>query len=149
MRMAFCSCWPRKRQRDTVWRSRWIGRSVEGQRAASSKGVVKMTATTTLSLNGNRPPHVTIVVAQCVQRSFLSPLPGPDPRLKPCHLHAGYVNAIRLLGGGPQNLPNVLEDFLWHAHGGEEGTVPGSEYVHVIYVDDEHYDDGSELTEQH
>ena len=76
-------------------------------------------------------PTVTIVVAQCVQRSFLSPLPGPDPRLKPCHLHAGYVNAIRLLGGGPQDLPNVLENFLWHAHGGEDGTVPGSEHVHV------------------
>ena len=105
-------------------------------------------AATTTTPNGTTP-NVTIVVAQCVQRSFLSPLPGPDPRLKPCHLHAGYVNAIRLLGGGPQNLPSVLEDFLWHAHGGEDGTVPGSEHVHVVYVDDEHYDDGSELTEQH
>ena len=56
---------------------------------------------------------------------------------------------IRLLGGGPQALPNVLEDFLWHAHGGEDGRVPGTEFVHVVYVDDEHYDDGSELTEQH
>jgi hypothetical protein len=108
------------------------------------KGVVAMTTTTSITT-----PTITIVVAQCVQRSFLSPLPGPDPRLKPCHLHAGYVNAIRLLGGGPQNLPNVLENFLWHAHGGEDGTVPGSEHIHVVYVDDEHYDDGSELTEQH
>lgn len=94
-------------------------------------------------------PTVTIVIAQCLQRSFLSQLAGPDPRLKPCHLHAGYVNAIRLLGGGPQGLPNVLEDFMWHAHGGSDGNVSGSEYVHVVYVDDEHHDDGSELTEQH
>ncbi len=94
-------------------------------------------------------PTVTIIIAQCLQRSFLSPLPGPDPRLKPCHLHAGYANAIRLLGGGPQNLPNVLEDFLWHAHGGESGVVPGSEHVHVVYVDDEHIDDGSALVEAH
>ncbi len=96
------------------------------------------------------PPTITIVIAQCVQRSFISPLPGPDPRLKPCHLHCGYANAIRLLGGGPQRLPNVLEEFLWQAHGGDQGnSVPGSEFVHVIYVDDEHYDDGSELTRQH
>ena len=94
-------------------------------------------------------PTITIVIGQCLQRSFLSPLSGPDPRLKPCHLHAGYANAIRLLGGGPQDLPNVLEDFLWHVHGGEDGTVPGSEYIHVVYVDDEHIDDGSELAEQH
>ena len=94
-------------------------------------------------------PTFTIIIAQCLQRSFLSPLSGPDPRLKPCHLHAGFANATRLLGGGPQNLPNVLETFLWHAHGGEEGTLPGSEYVHVIYVDDEHIDDGSELVGQH
>jgi hypothetical protein len=94
-------------------------------------------------------PTVTIVIAQCLQRSFISPLAGPDPRLKPCHLHCGYGNAVRLLGGGPQQLPNVLEDFLWHAHGGEHGNLPGSEYVHVVYVDDEHYDDGSELTSQH
>ena len=32
---------------------------------------------------------------------------------------------------------------------GEDGGVPGSEYVHVVYVDDEHHDDGSQLTEQH
>ncbi|HET9224880.1 MAG TPA: hypothetical protein VFO07_20370 [Roseiflexaceae bacterium] len=95
------------------------------------------------------PPTITIVIAQCVQRSFISPLPGPDPRLKPCHLHCGYTNAVRLLGGGPQSLPNILEDFLWHVHGGEDGAAPGSEHVHVIYVDDEHVDDGSELTEQH
>lgn len=94
-------------------------------------------------------PKMTIVIGQCLQRSFLSPLPGPDPRLKPCHLHAGYANAIRLLGGGPREMPNVLEDFLWHAHGGENGTVPGSEFVHVVYVDDEHIDDGSELIRQH
>lgn len=96
------------------------------------------------------PPAVTVVIAQCVQRSFISPLPGPDPRLKPCHLHCGYANAVRLLGGGPQRLPNMLEEFLWLAHGGDDGeSVPGSEHVHVIYVDDEHHDDGSELTRQH
>jgi hypothetical protein len=95
------------------------------------------------------PPTITVVIAQCVQRSFISSLAGPDPRLKPCHLHCGYNNAIRLLGGGPQGLPNALEDFLWHAHGGEDGNLAGSERVHVVYVDDEHYDDGSELTEQH
>ena len=95
------------------------------------------------------PPTITIVVAQCIQRSFISPLPGPDPRLKPCHLHCGYSNAVRLLGGGPPSLPNVLEDFLWHAHGGADGTVAGSEFVHVVYVDDEHLDDGSALTEEH
>lgn len=44
------------------------------------------------------PPSVTVVIAQCVQPSFLSPLPGPDPRLKPCRLHCGYANAVRLLG---------------------------------------------------
>ncbi|HYF62329.1 MAG TPA: hypothetical protein VD886_05905, partial [Herpetosiphonaceae bacterium] len=95
------------------------------------------------------PPTITVVIAQCLQRSFISPLAGPDPRLKPCHLHAGYANTVRLLGGGPQNLPNVLEDFLWHAHGGADGQHPGAEWVHVIYVDDEHHDDGSELTQQH
>ena len=94
-------------------------------------------------------PTITVVIAQCLQNSFLSPLPGPDPRFKPCRLHAGYANAIRLLGGGPQNMPNVLEDFLWHAQGGDDGTAPGSEYIHVIYVDDEHIDDGSELIQQH
>ncbi|MEM7034425.1 MAG: hypothetical protein AAF629_33095 [Chloroflexota bacterium] len=94
-------------------------------------------------------PTFTIVIAQCLQRSFISPLAGPDPRLKPCHLHAGYTNTVRLLGGGPNNLPNVLEDFLWHAHGGDEGTVAGSEHIHVVYVDDEHYDDGSHLVQQH
>jgi hypothetical protein len=94
-------------------------------------------------------PTISIVVAQCLQRSFLSPLAGPDPRLKPCHLHGGYVNAIRLLGGGPHSLPNVVEEFLWHAHGGDDGMVSGSDRVHVVYVDDEHHDDGSELTEQH
>ncbi len=95
------------------------------------------------------PPTITIVIAQCVQRSFISPLASPDPRLKPCHLHCGYNNAVRLLGGGTQNLPNVLEDFLWHAHGGDNGQIVGSEFVHVMYVDDEHYDDGSDLTRQH
>lgn len=95
-------------------------------------------------------PKLTVIIAQCLQRSFVSPLPGPDPRLKPCHLHCGYANAVRLLGGGPQRLPNVLEEFLWLAHGGDGGTsAPGSEHVHVIYVDDEHNDDGSELTRQH
>lgn len=95
------------------------------------------------------PPTVTIVIAQCVQRSFISPLAGPDPRLKPCHLHCGYANAVRLLGGGSQQMPNVLEDFLWHAHGGADGNLPGSQFVHVVYVDDEHRDDGSELTREH
>jgi len=95
------------------------------------------------------PPTITIVIAQCVQRSFISPLAGPDPRLKPCHLHCGYANAVRLLGGGPQNLPNVLEDFLWHSHGGADGNLAGSQYVHVVYVDDEHLDDGSALTSEH
>lgn len=95
------------------------------------------------------PPTITVVIAQCVQRSFVSPLPGPDPRLKPCHLHCGYANAVRLLGGGPQNLPNVLEEFLWRAHGGDDGHYAGSEWLHVLYVDDEHYDDGSDLTRQH
>lgn len=94
-------------------------------------------------------PTMTVIIAQCLQRSFISPLPGPDPRFKPCHLHCGYTNAIRLLGGGPQNLPNALEDFLWVAHGGTDGQHPGSTNVHVIYVDDEHIDDGSELTRQH
>jgi hypothetical protein len=94
-------------------------------------------------------PTITVVIAQCLQRSFISPLAGPDPRLKPCHLHAGYANTVRLLGGGPQNMPNVLEDFLWHAHGGADGQHPGAEWVHVIYVDDEHHDDGSDLTKQH
>ena len=95
------------------------------------------------------PPTISIVIAQCVQRSFISPLAGPDPRLKPCHLHCGYANAVRLLGGGPQRMPNVLEDFLWQAHGGEDGTLPGSQHVHIVYVDDEHHDDGSELTREH
>lgn len=94
-------------------------------------------------------PTISVVIAQCVQRSFISPLAGPDPRLKPCHLHCGYANAVRLLGGGTQNLPNALEDFLWHAHGGADGNLAGSEFVHVIYVDDEHYDDGSDLTREH
>jgi hypothetical protein len=96
------------------------------------------------------PPTISVIIAQCVQRSFISPLPGPDPRLKPCHLHCGYSNAVRLLGGGPQRLPNALEEFLWLAHGGDQSSpVAGSEFVHVVYVDDEHYDDGSELTSQH
>ncbi len=93
-------------------------------------------------------PTITIVIAQCVQRSFISPLPGPDPRLKPCKLHCGYANAIRLLGGGPRNLPNNLENFLAAAHGAD-GPTPGSEFVHVVYVDDEHRDDGSDLTMEH
>lgn len=95
-------------------------------------------------------PAITVVIAQCVQRSFISPLPGPDPRLKPCKLHCGYTNAIRLLGGGPLNQPNHLENFLLMAHGGEgRAPIPGSEFVHVVYVDDEHHDDGSELVRGH
>lgn len=96
----------------------------------------------------NNRPTISIVIAQCVQRSFISPLAGPDPRLKPCHLHCGYNNSIRLLGGGTQNQPNHLEGFLGMAHG-VGAQAPNSEFVHVIYVDDEHFDDGSELTNSH
>ncbi len=95
-------------------------------------------------------PTLTVVVAQCVQRSFISELAGPDPRLKPCKLHCGYNNALRLIGGGPRSLPNQLERFLLAAHGGEGGrSIPGSEFVHVLYVDDEHPADGSPITEAH
>jgi hypothetical protein len=98
--------------------------------------------------NEQTRPRMTVVVAQCVQRSFISPLAGPDPRLKPCHLHCGYVNSIRLLGGGAQHAPNHLETFLHRAHG-LDGANRGSDRVHVVYVDDEHYDDGNELTAAH
>ena len=98
----------------------------------------------------NNTPQITVVVAQCVQRSFISSLAGPDPRFKSCKLHCGYNNSLRLLGGGPANLPSSLENFLLLAHGGEGRTpVTGSEFVHVIYVDDEHPDDGSILTAEH
>ncbi len=95
----------------------------------------------------NNKPTITIVVAQCVQRSFISPLAGPDPRCKPCKLHCGYSNSIRLLGGGPQGQPNHLENFLATAHGLNGGQ--GSEFVHVVYVDDHHVDDGNPLTVEH
>ncbi len=95
-------------------------------------------------------PTFTVVIAQCVQRSFISELSGPDPRLKPCKLHCGYNNSIRLLGGGPAGQPNHLENFLLLAHGGEGGApIGGSEFVHIIYVDDHHVDDGSEMVRQH